>query len=89
MVNNGPYGLCAYHPDARYLVFKMLNPTVPTCTEAFLAAQGIHPNRQLPFAGPHQTLVWDTDEAEIITTAFTHLVTNVLATPQSPARAAG
>jgi hypothetical protein len=88
MVNNGPYGLCAYHPEARYLVFKMLNPTVPTCTAAFLAAQGIHPNRQLPFAGPHQTLVWELDEQDAITTAFTQMVDAVLAEPRTrPARA--
>lgn len=81
MVNNGPYGLCAYHPDTRYLVFKMLNPVVPTCTHAFLSAQGIHPHRQLPFAGPHQTLVWDNDTPDAITAAFTKLVESVLAEP--------
>ncbi len=90
MVNNGPYGLCAYHPDVRYLVFKMLNPTVSTCTEAFLSAQGIHPNRQLPFAGPHQTIVWDTDAPDVIINAFTQMVTNVLAAPGPlQARASG
>jgi hypothetical protein len=90
MVNNGPYGLCAYHPDARYLVFKVLNPAVATCTAAFLSAQGIPPNRQLPFAGPHQKLVWQFDEPGAITTAFTQMVQAVLAEPRpEPARATG
>jgi hypothetical protein len=83
MVNNGPHGLCIYHPAARSLVFKVLNPAVPTCTAAYLAAHGIRPDHQLPFSGPHQTIVWEFDDAEAIERAFTAMVEAVLAEPQA------
>jgi hypothetical protein len=79
MVNNGPYALCGYHPTARFLMFKMLTSGVHITSAAFLASQGLMPGTQFRFSGPHQTIVWDDDQADIIIPAFNKLVQNVLA----------
>jgi hypothetical protein len=83
MVSNGPYTLCAFHPDTRYLLFKILNPAVSNCSPAFLTAQGMPPGSQLPFAGPHQRFVWESDDAEVLIRHFTSMVQAVLAEPVS------
>jgi hypothetical protein len=92
MVNNGPYALCGYHPTARFLMFKMLTPGVHITSAAFLARQGLIPGTQLRFSGPHQTIVWDDDRADVIIPAFDTMVKNVLAEHDaavSPRAAAG
>jgi hypothetical protein len=81
MVSNGPYGLCAYHPDTRYLQFKMLNPAVSTSTAQYLTDHGMPPGSQLPFSGPYQRFVWESDDAEILIRHFTSMVQDVLAEP--------
>jgi hypothetical protein len=79
MVNNGPYALCSYHPTARFLMFKMLTTGVHITSAAFLASQGLMPGTQFRFSGPHQTIVWDDDRADVIIRAFNMMVENVLA----------
>jgi hypothetical protein len=87
MTNSGPASLCMFHPAARSLVFKMLVPSILTCSPEYFINHGLQPGAQLPFAGPGQTITWQDDDAESIERCFVAAVEAALAEPM-PARAA-
>jgi hypothetical protein len=76
-VNNGPILMGMFSASARLLVFKMITPSVPQTTEAFMARLGFEIGAQLPFAGPFQRLVWEDDRLEVIEREFRHMVTRI------------
>lgn len=87
LTNTGPAALCMFHSQARSLVFKMIVPSVPTCTPQYFISQGLLPGSQPAFAGTGQTITWQDDDAESIERSFVAAVEANLAEP-APARAA-
>jgi hypothetical protein len=76
-VNNGPLLMAAFSASARFLVFKMITPTVPQTTEEFMTRLGFVIGEQLPFAGPFQRLVWEDDRLGVIEREFRAMVSRI------------
>jgi hypothetical protein len=76
-VNNGPILMCALNARTRFLVFKMVTPSVPQATEAFLRQLGFEIGEQLPFTSPYQRLVWEDDTLPVIEREFVALVERI------------
>ncbi|HLW46991.1 MAG TPA: hypothetical protein VKW09_04410 [bacterium] len=69
-VNNGPLFMAMLSERTRMLIFKMVTPSVPQTTEDFMRQLGFPIGGQLPFATPHQRLVWEDDTLEVIEREF-------------------
>ena len=76
-VNNGPLFMCAMNARTRLLVFKIITPSVPQATEAFLRELGFDIGGQLPFATQFQRLVWEDDTLEVIEREFEAMVSRI------------
>jgi hypothetical protein len=73
-VNNGPLFMCAHNARTRFLIFKILTPSVPQTTVEFMTKLGFKIGGQLPFATPLQRLVWEDDTLQNIEREFVKLV---------------
>ncbi len=76
-VNNGPLFMAALNDRARLLIFKIITPSVPQTTEAFMQGLGFEVGGQLPFATEFQRLVWEDDTAPIIKREFDAMVAGI------------
>ncbi len=72
-VNNGHCILFMLNQRSRYLLFKMITPSVGVTTERFLRHIGIPPGSQLPGATPFQRIVWNDDELHVMKEAFSDM----------------
>jgi hypothetical protein len=87
-VNNGPHGLCMFDAGAAYLMFKILTPSAPQTTEAYMQELGFDIGTDPAFARPWQHWVWEDDSLDAITTAFAGM-TETLDRHDAARRAAG
>lgn len=69
-VNNGPGSAATLSRKIRYLMFKMLAPDVPHCTEEVLMQLGFMPGESPTYAGPFQKWVWADDDADTLWSEF-------------------
>ena len=70
MVNTGPHLLCMFNERCRYLMFKVLTPSVRQTSEAYMRFLGFEIGAQPPFASPVQRWVWEDDRPEVIAREF-------------------
>jgi hypothetical protein len=68
-VMHGPMELCWYNERARYLLFLEIGAH-PSSSERIIAEGGQPIRRDLAFATPFQHIVWQSDDAANIRTAF-------------------
>lgn len=69
-INNGPFLLCWFNQQCRYIMFKILTPDVPQATKETLIMHGYTPNDPYPFLNTHQKWVWEDDSEEVIHREF-------------------
>ena len=69
-VNNGPGSAATLSRKIRYLMFKMLAPDVPHCTEEVLMQLGFTPGKSPTYAGEFQKWVWTEDNVETLWLEF-------------------
>ena len=69
-VNNGPGSAATLSRKIRYLMFKMLAPDVPHCTEDVLMQLGFTPGKSPTYAGAFQKWVWADDDADTLWSEF-------------------
>lgn len=70
LVNNGPHGLCLFSDSCRYVMFKILTPSVRQTTEAYMRFLGFEIGLTPPFAGPLHKWVWEDDRLDVIEREF-------------------
>lgn len=85
-VNNGPLIMAIFNARARVLMFKLITPSVPQTTEAFMRQLGFQIGEQLPFATRFQRWVWEDDTLEVIEREFAAMVERIEGTPAARAR---
>ena len=84
-VSTGPMALCWFNPAIRYIMFKVITPSVPQATPAYLRSLGFEPGRALPFSGPFQKWMWQGgDSLEEIETEFAAMVARIDAKDRPP-----
>lgn len=66
LVNNGPAILCYLDAATRYIVFKLTTGARSTRPEDLRWLHGLAPGDDLPFATPHQRLVWRPDTRDVL-----------------------
>lgn len=76
-VNNGPGAASMLDKKVRYLMFKILVPSVPHCTEEFLRWNGFEIGKTPKFATPFQKWVWADDDATALWNAFYEMKTKI------------
>ena len=69
--------MCVLNAKTKVLIFKMITPEAPQATEEFLVRLGYRIGGQLPFASPHQRLVWEDDTLEVIEREFSRMVDQI------------
>ena len=69
-VNNGPGAAATLDKKVRYLMFKLLVPSVPHCTEEFLRWNGFEIGETPKYATPFQRWVWDEDTEDVLWREF-------------------
>ena len=72
-INNGPCVAATLDKNVNYLLFKLLAPSVPHCTEKFLRFSGFEIGGSPSYAGPYQKWVWEEDEVDIIWREFVEM----------------
>lgn len=82
-VMHGPMELCWYNAACRYVLFCAVD-SAPLTGRSFLEGEGFVIGASLPFAGPAQRIVWGSDTAAAITSAFDGLVRDI-EQPEGPA----
>lgn len=85
-VNNGPLFMALMNARTRLLVFKLITPSVPQTTEAFMRQLGFEIGGQIPFATPLQRLVWEDDSLEAIEREFAAMARRIDAAETAEAR---
>ena len=76
-VNCGPLFMSVLNAQTRVLIFKILTPSVPQTSQAFMRQLGYEIGGQLPFATPFQRLIWETDSLEAIEREFSAMVARI------------
>jgi hypothetical protein len=76
-VNCGPLFMCVLNARTRLLIFKIITPSVPQTSEAFVRQLGYEIGGQLPFATPLQRLVWEADSVDVIEREFAAMVERI------------
>lgn len=61
-VSGGPFNLNATTPHRPYLMLKFVCDKAPAANLAWFAEQGWFPGDQMPWAGPHQRIVWNSED---------------------------
>jgi hypothetical protein len=69
-VSTGPMSLCWLNSRCRYVTVKLVTPSVPQSSVEFFEENGFQIGQPLPFAGPHQALVWKDDTLPHLKDAF-------------------
>lgn len=69
-VNNGPGAASMLDKKIRYLMFKIVVPSVPHCTEEFLRWNGFEIGTTPKFATPFQKWVWANDDTGTLWSEF-------------------
>jgi hypothetical protein len=76
-VNSGPLFMCVLNARTRLLIFKIITPSVPQTSEAFMRQLGYEIGGQLPFATSFQRLVWGADSLDVIEREFSAMVERI------------
>ena len=76
-VNCGPLFMSVLNAEMRVLIFRIVTPSVPQTSEAFLRQLGYEIGGQLPFATPFQRLIWENDSLEVIEREFFAMVERI------------
>lgn len=69
-VNNGPCVAATLSKKVKFLMFKMIVPSVPHCTEAFLADAGYTVGQNPSYLGPSQKYTWLDDDFDSLISSF-------------------
>ncbi len=69
-VSNGPDTLCRYNRRSRFIIFKLIAPSLGAASEQYLRLCGLEPGAQYRWSTPFQQLVWEDDRLEVIQKAF-------------------
>lgn len=69
-VNNGPGAAATLDKKVRYLMFKILVPSVPHCTEEFLKWNGFEIGTTPKYATQFQKWVWEDDTTDVLWREF-------------------
>ncbi len=80
-IPNGPTALFWLNAHIRFLMFGMINENAPGTSSVFVASQGLPHGGQLPHATPFQRLVWEPDNADVITREFAAMTARIGDTP--------
>ncbi|MFN0043721.1 MAG: hypothetical protein ACKVSF_10990 [Alphaproteobacteria bacterium] len=70
MVNTGPHLLCMFNEHCRYVMFKILTPSVRQTSDEYMRFLGFQIGGQPPFATAFQKWVWEGDALEVIEREF-------------------
>jgi len=81
-VNNGPATASSLNRNVRHLMFKLLVPGVPHCTEEFVTWSGFPANGSPVYATKFQKWVWEDDDFEVIQREFNSMVREIEAARQ-------
>jgi hypothetical protein len=73
-VNNGPITASSLNKNVRLLMFKLVVPGVPHCTEEFIAWEGFPINGSPIIGTPFQRWVWEDDDFNVIRREFDAMV---------------
>jgi hypothetical protein len=76
-VSAGPMALAWMMPKCRYLMFKVITPTVAQTDEAAIRSHGFQPGTSLPFASPLQKWVWEDDDLPVLEREFRLMVAEI------------
>jgi hypothetical protein len=80
-VNNGPAVASTLSKKIRYLLFKIVEPSVPHCSEDFLAWCGFKVGQTPAYACGHQKWVWENDDLDVLKREFESMVFRMQADP--------
>jgi hypothetical protein len=72
-VNNGPCVAATLDSKVNFLLFKIINPSVPHCTIEFLEDAGFKSFKNPEYLGNYQRYIWSDDSYEEINRAFKKL----------------
>lgn len=73
-VNNGPITACSLDKNVKYLMFKLVVPGVPHCTEEFISWSGFPVNGSPIYGDQFQRWVWEDDDFPVILREFNAMV---------------
>jgi len=73
-VNNGPTVAATLNTNIKYLLFKILEPSVPHCTQEFIEWQGFTAGESPKYANKYQKWVWEQDDSEVLLHEFNLMV---------------
>jgi hypothetical protein len=76
-VNNGPVTACSLNKKVRYLMFKLVVPGVPHCTEEFIQWSGYPLNGSPGYGTKFQKWVWEDDDFPTIQREFDMMVRQI------------
>jgi|APSaa5957512622_1039677.scaffolds.fasta_scaffold33681_2 hypothetical protein len=69
-INNGPSVLFEMNRKAKYLLFKILTPSIEGTSREYFEACGLNFGHSIPQSTPFQKLVWEDDNFEVIKREF-------------------
>jgi hypothetical protein len=73
-VNNGPSVAASLNSKIKYLLFKILAPSIPHCTKEFIEWQGFTYGETPRYSNKYQKWVWEEDDAQILISEFNSMV---------------
>lgn len=73
----GPLFMALMNAETRVLIFKIVTPSVPQTSEAFMRQLGYEIGGQLPFATPFQRLIWEFDTLDVIEREFAAMIEQI------------
>jgi len=76
-VNNGPAVASTMNKKIRYLLFKIIEESVPHCSEDFLKWCGFELNQTPMYASEYQKWIWKNDDIDIIKKEFDSMVLRI------------
>ncbi len=77
-INNGPCVAATLDKNVNYLMFKIITPSVPHCTEDFIRWSGFEIGENPPYAGPYQKWVWEDDTVDVLWREFIKMRDKIL-----------
>ena len=73
-VNNGPSVAATLNIKIKYLLFKILAPSIPHCTKEFIEWQGFTYGETPRYSNKYQKWVWAEDDSQILISEFNAMV---------------
>jgi hypothetical protein len=82
-VNNGPMTASSLNKKVRYLMFKLVVPGVPHCTEEFISWSGYPVGSSPVYGSDLQKWVWEDDDFPVILREFNAMVSQIQQAPHT------